>query len=80
MKLEGVTSETWFDVSMYPLKKEADVEDIDFDFDWLFTNSGGNENYHLAVSKAELGGTNEAVVQLVSWSNPIDGDNPIDEI
>ena len=72
--IEGAESETWFDVSMYPLKQKPNPKDIDFDFDWLFTNSGGEENYHFAVSKLALVDTHEAVAQLVSWSNPIETD------
>lgn len=71
LNLEGANSETWFDVSMYPLKLGRKDTDIDFDFDWLFTNAGGETDYRSAVSKSGLNTTYEAVAQLVSWSSPI---------
>lgn len=69
-------NETWFDVSMYPLKKIVEKpEDIDFDFDWLFTSAGGELDYRSAVTKSGLNtNTYEAIAQLVSWSSPIERD------
>ena len=71
VSLGEMDNEHWFDISMLPLKDSTAEYDYDFDFNWLFTNKGGNTDYQTSVAASQLEQTYEATAQLVSWSNII---------